>query len=141
MVGSSQWRQIITSAEHRNESLPTPLTRDSCVSVKFVMALLTDGIWSEGVYMELGKLGEFRVVGSTREAANILLNRWPVKGGDAHRYAILICYAVLDGELPPNEARHAFILAVEESGRFIDEKVPRNLVLVAPIDPNRKSTV
>jgi hypothetical protein len=103
------------------------------------MALLTDGLWSEGIYMELGRLGEFRVVGSTREALNILFNRWPEKGGDAHRYAISICSAVLDGELPPDEARHAFILAVEETERFITDRVPRNLILVTPTNPNRKS--
>jgi uncharacterized protein DUF982 len=102
------------------------------------MALLTDGLWSEGIYMQLGNHGEFRVVGSTREALNILFNRWPVKSGDS-RYAISICSAVLDGELPPDEARHAFILAVEESGRFISEKVPKNLVLVTLTDPSRKS--
>ncbi|PZM07568.1 DUF982 domain-containing protein [Rhizobium tubonense] len=104
------------------------------------MALLTDGLWSEGVYMELGKLGEFRVVGSTREAVNILIYRWPVKVGDAYRYAVSTCYAVLDGELPADDARQAFILAVEESGKFITAKVPRNLVLVTPTDPSRKST-
>ncbi|WP_146260113.1 DUF982 domain-containing protein [Rhizobium tubonense] len=47
------------------------------------MALVSDKIWSDGVYMELGKLGEYRVVWSTREAQNILLN--PVKDGDAFR--------------------------------------------------------
>jgi hypothetical protein len=105
----------------------------------YAVALLTDGLWSQGIYMGIGKLGEFRVVGSTREALNILFNRWPVKGGDAHRYAISICSAVLDGEVPPDEARNAFILSVEETGRFITDRVPNNLVLVAPQDPNRKS--
>ncbi|WP_244598530.1 hypothetical protein [Rhizobium tubonense] len=33
-----------------------------------------------------------------------------------------------------------FILAVEESGKFITDKVPRNLALVTPTDPDRKST-
>jgi hypothetical protein len=89
--------------------------------------------------MELGRLGEFRVVGSTREALNILVNRWHVTGGDAHRYAISICSAVLDGELPRDEARNAFILAAEESGKFVTDRVPKNLILVTPTDPNRKS--
>jgi hypothetical protein len=103
------------------------------------MALLTDGLWSEGIYMQLGnKLGDFRVVGSTREALNILLVKWPVEGGDAWRYAKDICQSVLRGDLPPDEARHAFILAVEESGKFITDKVPRNLVLVTP-QPGAKS--
>jgi hypothetical protein len=104
------------------------------------MALLADKIWSDGVYMALGNIGEYRVVWSTREAGNILLNRWPVKGGDAHRYALSICSEVLQGNLPADEARHAFLLAAEEAGQFISDKVPRHLVLVTPTDPNRKST-
>ncbi|PZM16465.1 DUF982 domain-containing protein [Rhizobium tubonense] len=79
-------------------------------------------------------------MGSTREAANILFNRWPEKGGEAHRHAISICSAAMDGEPPADDARHDFILAVEESGRFITDNMPKNLALVTPIDPNRKST-
>jgi hypothetical protein len=104
------------------------------------MALLTDGLWSAGIYMEFGGLGGFRVVGSSREAANTLMDRWHVEGGDAHRYAVAICSEVLQGNLPADEARHAFILAVEEAGRYITDTVPKNLVLAVPSDPKRKST-
>lgn len=103
------------------------------------MALVSDKNWSEGVYMALGKLGEYRVVSSTREAADILLYKWPVGGGDAYTTALLVCQNVMEGTLPPDEAKHAFILAAEEAGIFIAEKLPRNLTLVLP-EPGAKKT-
>lgn len=104
------------------------------------MALVSDKNWSEGVYMALGKLGEYRVVWSTREAQDILLYRWPVQDGDAFRYALEICASVMNDQLLADEARHAFILAAEEADIFITDKLPRHLQLTVQTDPNRKST-
>ncbi|PZM15581.1 DUF982 domain-containing protein [Rhizobium tubonense] len=103
------------------------------------MALVTDKIWSDGVYMELGKHGEYRVVGSTREAQDILLYRWPAQGGDAFRYALETCASVLNDQLPPDEARHALVLAAEEAGIFVADRFPRHMTLILP-DPGGKKT-
>jgi hypothetical protein len=108
VCGSSGILIIIISADSRNESLRPVLSRVGRVSVECVMALLTDGLWCKRLYLELGNLGEFRVVGSTREAVNIPINRWSVKSGDALRNGISICSAVLDGEESPDEGTPSF---------------------------------
>jgi hypothetical protein len=89
--------------------------------------------------MELGRHGEYRVVGSTRAAQDILLYRWPAQGGDAFRYALEICARVVSDQLPADEARHAFILAAEEAGIFVADKFPRHMTLILP-DPGAKKT-
>jgi hypothetical protein len=103
------------------------------------MALISDMIWSNGVYVELGKLEDCRVVASTREAQSILLYHWPVQGGDAFRHALEICANVLNDELPADEAHRAFILAAEEAGIFVADKFPRHMTLILP-DPGAKKT-
>jgi hypothetical protein len=103
------------------------------------MALVSDKIWSEGVYMELGKLGEYRVVGSTREAQDILLYRWPAQGGEAFRHALDVCASVLNDQQPADDARRAFLLAAEEAGIFVADKFPRHMTLILP-EPDTKKT-
>jgi hypothetical protein len=103
------------------------------------MALASDKIWSEGVYMQPGKLGEYRVVGSTREAQDILLYRWSVQGGEAFRHALEICASVLNDQRLADEARHAFVLAAEEAGIFVADKFPRHMTLILP-EPDTTKT-
>ncbi|MBD9375469.1 DUF982 domain-containing protein [Rhizobium sp. ARZ01] len=78
--------------------------------------------WDKGVELELGKTGNYRVVITTSEAAEILLNRWPAEAGQAHLHARIACVAVLNGHASPDHARDAFIRAAEEAGIFIRSK-------------------
>ncbi|PZM14853.1 DUF982 domain-containing protein [Rhizobium tubonense] len=96
------------------------------------MTSVSEKMWTDGVYMELGKLGKYQVVWSTTDAQNMLFYRWPAKGGEAFRSALDICASVLNGHLPCDEARHAFILAAEEAGLFIASTLPRHMRLVLP---------
>ena len=75
--------------------------------------------WRKPVTIELGKTGRMRAVSSTQEAAELLLMRWPQKGGIHHLLARIACLAVLEGEMPPRHARAAFIKACEEAEIFI----------------------
>jgi hypothetical protein len=89
------------------------------------MTLVSDGIWTDSIYIELGKLEDYRVVRSAGEAQSILLYHWPVRGGEAFRHALEVCAGVLNGERPVEEARYAFMLATEEAGLYAAWAPPR----------------
>ncbi len=76
-------------------------------------------LWNKPVEVELGRIGHFRAITSTREAAECLLTRWPESAGPAHAAARRACLAVLEGKAEPEVARQAFIDAAEESGIFV----------------------
>lgn len=102
------------------------------------MALGSDRMWSDGVYMALEKAGEYRVVWSTRDAANVLLEQWPASG-DGYQQAVDICAEVMKGNLSPEQARQAFILAAKEAGIFVSDELPPHLTPPLP-EPGAKKT-
>jgi hypothetical protein len=61
-----------------------------------------------------------RVVTSTREAAECLLYRWPVKRGALHLRAVAACHDVLAGLKDPKFARKAFEAAAKEADILLD---------------------
>lgn len=71
--------------------------------------------WREPVVLEIDGVGRYRVVRNTREAAQILLETWPVKQGLAYKAAIQMCRYVLSGEQPADYARQDFIEAAVEA--------------------------
>ncbi|MCD1266092.1 DUF982 domain-containing protein [Shinella sumterensis] len=68
---------------------------------------------------ETAKLGQYRTISSTAEAAHILLSQWPNATGKAYAEACDVCLAVLGGREPPDAARQAFLLAADEADVFI----------------------
>lgn len=54
-------------------------------------------------------------VTNAREAAHLLINRWPRQGTAMHVRARTVCLAVLHGEQQPNAARDAFADAAREA--------------------------
>lgn len=79
-------------------------------------------LWDEPVQIELRKIGHYRVVTNTREAVECLMVRWPKNGGPAQAAARRICFDVLDGNLPPEAARQAFVDAAVEAGIYVCSK-------------------
>lgn len=77
------------------------------------------GRWERPITFETMRLGEFRVVASTAEAAHILLTQWPIRTGRAWRSAQKICLSVLEGKRRPEAAREAFLKAAKEAGVFV----------------------
>ena len=77
--------------------------------------MTTNGLWSEGIYVQLDQLGNHRVVGSTREALEVLMHSWPVDGGVECILAVLTCREVLDGNRPASDGRKSFIDALDEA--------------------------
>ena len=57
--------------------------------------------------MDTGEARAYDVT-NTRQAAEILLHRWPNEWSGSHRAARLACLAVLKGFKPPVLARRAF---------------------------------
>lgn len=74
------------------------------------------GDWNEPVEIELGQIGFYRVIANTEQAAETLLNRWPVDKGRAYNRAKRICLDVLMDNEDPLEARKAFLAAADEIG-------------------------
>lgn len=62
-------------------------------------------------------------VTNTRQAAEMLLHRWPDEWSGRHRAARLACLAVLKGFKPPVLARRAFAEAAREA-RILAESPP-----------------
>lgn len=78
--------------------------------------------WSKPITFETPRLGNYRTVASTQEAARALVNDWPVQKGRQLKAAQKACMAVLEGRKPPSEARNAFIAAAVEAHVFVREK-------------------
>jgi hypothetical protein len=71
--------------------------------------------WQDPVVLELDGIGSYRVIRNTREAAQCLLDKWPVHDGTAYEAAIQTCRHVLRGEQPMDYARQDFIAAAFEA--------------------------
>lgn len=77
------------------------------------------GRWEEPVTFETGKLGQYRTISSTAEAAHILMSQWPRANGKAYARARETCLAVLEGRKQAHAAREAFLKAAAEASVFI----------------------
>lgn len=80
---------------------------------------MDNGRWDVPVTFETRRLGQFRVVTSTSEAALALLEDWPTEQSKVTTKAMEVCLAVLEGNGDPAAARDAFIKAAEAAGVFI----------------------
>lgn len=70
--------------------------------------------WSKGVELELHGIGGYRTVKSTEDAARCLLEYWPPgRGRKAYTAAQQACLDALEGRIPPDIAREAFIGAAQ----------------------------
>jgi hypothetical protein len=68
------------------------------------------------------RLGRFREIRTTREAAEMLLRRWPVEQSPKRRKAMSSCLSVLKGEARPYVARRALVEAAREARLLTDEE-------------------
>ena len=79
------------------------------------MAVPTDELWSEAIHVQFDQPGDFRVVGSSGEALEVLTHSWPVDGGNECILAIFTCREVLDGNRPASDGRTSLIKALQEA--------------------------
>lgn len=77
------------------------------------------GRWEEPVTFETGKLGQYKTISSTAEAAHILISQWPRANGRSYNKARETFLAVLEGRNEANAARAAFLKAAAEANVFI----------------------
>lgn len=71
--------------------------------------------WPAGVAINLDAIGGPFIVESTREAAILLMDHWPVGQGTAFLHALDLCADALGDDVPAEEARLAFVAAAEEA--------------------------
>ena len=84
------------------------------------------------VVVELGKVGHYQAVKSTKEAVELLLMAWPNNRGLRHEDAVEACLKVLDGYRSSVDARDAFVAAAKESDVLVPESlVPERLLRAA----------
>ncbi|MFC2248510.1 DUF982 domain-containing protein [Labrys portucalensis] len=74
--------------------------------------------FSSPVRFETG-IGQFRIVATTQEAARVLLMNWPFDEGEAYFAARQACLDALEGEIPAEMARAAFVEACDEAGMYV----------------------
>jgi hypothetical protein len=80
---------------------------------------MDQGRWEEPVTFETQRLGQYRTITSTAEAARVLVEEWPIETGKELKRAKAACLAALAGKGDPDEARKAFLRAAKEAGVFI----------------------
>ena len=87
--------------------------------------MVQDQRFDEPVRIALGRSGNtiFNVE-RVAQAADILMNRWPVATGQRHMVARKACLAVLEGKKEASVARAAFINAAIEANILVE---PREL--------------
>ena len=78
--------------------------------------------FDEPVTLELGRIGHYRRIDNTREAAECLMTVWPLNRGARHRDAVETCLKVLDGHRSTEDARRALIVAAKESDVLAPEE-------------------
>jgi hypothetical protein len=82
-----------------------------------------DKPFQQPVAVSLDPGGEPVAVRDTRQAADLLLTRWPASRGPRHRDAVDACLKVLDGHRSTSDAYDAFREAAEEAAVLADESV------------------
>ena len=91
--------------------------------------------------LDTGEAREFDVT-NTRQAAEILLHRWPNEWSGRHRAARLACLAVLKGFKPPVLARRAFAEAAREAEILAEgTSLPENIEMkkdIRMVEPHDK---
>jgi len=71
--------------------------------------------WRESVLLELNDRQDVTSVSSSREAADLLLNKWPKKRGPSYKLAVMTCLDSFTGKQPPELARQDLIAAAIEA--------------------------
>ncbi|MCT2577666.1 DUF982 domain-containing protein [Mesorhizobium sp. P16.1] len=90
---------------------------------RFTLAAMTDSKpFEKPVVVELGHVGKYRQISSTREAAECLMTVWPLNRGQRHRDALDTCLKALEGYRSTADARRALIEAAEESEVLVPEE-------------------
>jgi hypothetical protein len=94
--------------------------------------VVRDQRFDEPVRIVLGRSGIFNVE-RVAQAADILMNRWPVVTGQRHMVARKACLAVLEGKREASVARAAFINAAIEADILVE---PREVSMPASARPS-----
>jgi hypothetical protein len=68
------------------------------------------------VTLVMGGTEGYRRVNSVQDAAETLLEHWPIEDGEEYVTAVRICLDAMMGVVCPEAAREAFIKAAEEAG-------------------------
>lgn len=76
-------------------------------------------VWSSPVKFETNDF-QFRIVASTEEASDFLLNHWRVEGGEKYLLARRACIDALGGAIEADVARQAFIEACKEANMNVE---------------------
>ncbi|MBZ9775255.1 DUF982 domain-containing protein [Mesorhizobium sp. CO1-1-8] len=83
---------------------------------------MQDQRFDEPVRIALGRSRNSINVERVAQAADILLNRWPVATGQKHMVARKVCLAVLEGKKEVSAARAAFINAAIEADILVEPR-------------------
>ncbi|MGO7367463.1 DUF982 domain-containing protein [Rhizobium ruizarguesonis] len=59
---------------------------------------------------------KYKLVATLGQAAEILMDGWPVDDGEEYLIAIRACRDAIHGEVPSEDAREALIHAADEAG-------------------------
>jgi hypothetical protein len=74
------------------------------------------------VTVKFGSPVQQRILNTTREVSDFLLNNWPGKKSPKHRAALQACHDALAGNKPVMTARRAFVAAAREVDVLVSEK-------------------
>jgi hypothetical protein len=72
-------------------------------------------IWGDCVIIQLPDPDGVEIVWTPAHAARLLSEQWPVENGVAYTKALNVCTDAMMGTYPREQARNAFIAAVDEA--------------------------
>jgi Protein of unknown function (DUF982) len=75
--------------------------------------------WNESVLLELNDRHDIVTVSSSREAADLLLNKWPKRRGPSYKLAVMTCLDSFRGKQPPELVRQDLIAAAIEAHIYV----------------------
>lgn len=84
-------------------------------------AMMDEKPFDKPVLLELGRIGSYRHIDSTREAVECLTTVWPLNRGPRHRDAVETCLKVQEGHRSTADARQALIEAARESDVLVTD--------------------
>jgi hypothetical protein len=77
--------------------------------------------WTKSVTLALEGPGKYVTIANTTEASWAMIEDWPLDDAPALNRALDICAAVVEGKMPVEDARKAFIAAAAEAEIHIQE--------------------
>lgn len=78
-----------------------------------------DDDWDDPIAIEIGCVGRVFLIRNAEEASDCIIDDWPIEDGAALNEALAVCIDVAQGIASSQQAREAFLKAVDEAAPLV----------------------